>query len=183
MESPATTTAVSPQRVRGQSRLTEADVLEHAYGIPTLHGLGDSQPSLKKPTKQGQPELRHGRSRSHPFPSLFQSKEKRQGRYASSSINPPEENKLSQAIQSSPRSATGRVSRVPDKDLLTGNCMTCNSTVRWPKELLVFRCTVCLTINDLKLTCANMVRGEEQGSGPSIFLGTTRDLIFPKGTK
>jgi E3 ubiquitin-protein ligase HECTD2 len=28
--------------------------------------------------------------------------------------------------------------------------MTCDSTVRWPKELKVFRCTVCLMINDLK---------------------------------
>jgi E3 ubiquitin-protein ligase HECTD2 len=183
MESLAATTAVSPNRVRVQSRLIEADVLEHAYGIPTLHGLGGSQPSMKKHTKQGRPELRHGRSRSHPFPSLFQSKGKREGGSASSSIDPAEENKLSQAIQRSPRHATGRFSRVPDKDLMTGNCMTCNSTVRWPKELLVFRCTVCLTINDLKVTSANMVRGEVQSSSPSISLGTTGDLISSKGTK
>ncbi|KAK8024746.1 ubiquitin protein ligase [Apiospora arundinis] len=35
-------------------------------------------------------------------------------------------------------------------DFRTGNCMTCGGLVRWPKELDVFRCTICLTINDLK---------------------------------
>ena len=44
----------------------------------------------------------------------------------------------------------GDRSRVPDEDLITGKCMTCDCMVRWPKELLVFRCTICLTINDLK---------------------------------
>lgn len=29
--------------------------------------------------------------------------------------------------------------------------MTCDSTVRWPQDLQVFRCTTCLTINDLNL--------------------------------
>ncbi len=36
------------------------------------------------------------------------------------------------------------------KDFVTGTCMTCGSLVRWPRELLLFRCTICLTINDLE---------------------------------
>ncbi|CUS09549.1 unnamed protein product [Tuber aestivum] len=32
----------------------------------------------------------------------------------------------------------------------TGHCMCCDCTVRWPSDLNVFRCTVCMTINDLK---------------------------------
>jgi len=28
--------------------------------------------------------------------------------------------------------------------------MCCDSTVRWPKNLFVFRCMICRTINDLK---------------------------------
>lgn len=28
--------------------------------------------------------------------------------------------------------------------------MTCDSTVRWPRDLKVFRCTICLTVNDLE---------------------------------
>ncbi len=35
------------------------------------------------------------------------------------------------------------------KDFATGSCMTCGSLVRWPRELRVFKCTICLTINDL----------------------------------
>ena len=33
---------------------------------------------------------------------------------------------------------------------MTGKCVTCDSTVRWPQDLKVFRCTTCLTINDLE---------------------------------
>lgn len=35
------------------------------------------------------------------------------------------------------------------KDFATGNCMTCGSLMRWPKDLKVFKCTICATINDL----------------------------------
>ncbi|OTB05388.1 hypothetical protein M426DRAFT_72892 [Hypoxylon sp. CI-4A] len=45
--------------------------------------------------------------------------------------------------------APRRIPRGP-ADFATGNCMTCASLVRWPKELPVFRCTICLTINDIK---------------------------------
>lgn len=33
---------------------------------------------------------------------------------------------------------------------VTGRCATCDSTVRWPKRLSVFRCPVCSMINDLE---------------------------------
>ena len=39
-----------------------------------------------------------------------------------------------------------------ERDLVTGNCVTCDSSVRWPRYLDVFRCTVCLMVNDLKPT-------------------------------
>ena len=52
-------------------------------------------------------------------------------------------------------------SKVGDsKDLVTGKCMTCDSMVRWPRELLVFRCTVCLTINDLRPVALEVRRGD-----------------------
>ena len=35
-------------------------------------------------------------------------------------------------------------------ELRIGKCATCNSTVRWPRHLGVYRCTACLMINDLK---------------------------------
>ncbi|KAL9128657.1 MAG: hypothetical protein Q9217_002717 [Psora testacea] len=39
-----------------------------------------------------------------------------------------------------------------ERDLVTGKCSTCNSSVRWPRYLDVFRCTVCYMVNDLKST-------------------------------
>ena len=35
------------------------------------------------------------------------------------------------------------------KELVTGKCATCGSLVRWPKDVDVFRCTICLMVNDL----------------------------------
>ena len=36
-----------------------------------------------------------------------------------------------------------------DKDFASGNCMTCGAMSRWPKGLKVFKCTLCMAINDL----------------------------------
>ena len=47
-------------------------------------------------------------------------------------------------------SANGGPSQYGEKDLVTGKCLTCDSLVRWPRQLDVFRCTVCLMVNDLK---------------------------------
>lgn len=54
------------------------------------------------------------------------------------------------AISSSPRKGHGPPRVPPKEDLATGKCMTCNNTVRWPRNLKVFRCTECLTVNDLE---------------------------------
>ena len=43
-----------------------------------------------------------------------------------------------------------QIRRVSNVDFASGRCMTCDSDVKWPKEIDVFRCTVCHTINDLK---------------------------------
>lgn len=36
-----------------------------------------------------------------------------------------------------------------ETELVTGKCATCGSLVRWPKNVDVFRCSVCLMVNDL----------------------------------
>jgi E3 ubiquitin-protein ligase HECTD2 len=41
-------------------------------------------------------------------------------------------------------------SSIGSRDFATGRCMTCGSLVRWPRELQMFRCTICMTINDLQ---------------------------------
>jgi E3 ubiquitin-protein ligase HECTD2 len=128
------------------SRITEADILDSALSIPTLNAV----PNEAQRNTGGNPArptrtVSHGRSISHPFPSLFSSKKKRQDE--SGGLESTDDDSGSSPIRSQ---HSGRQSKSPDKDLTTGKCMTCDSMVRWPKNLQVFRCTVCLTINDLK---------------------------------
>jgi len=142
---PGTSTA-SPARTRGPSRVTEADILENAYGIPTLQTGGGSA----KPTQTGSHGRSHGRSMSHPFPSLFTGKKKRNGDNAGGFESTDDDTISPATARNLAHNPTAKQPKVLDKDLMTGKCMTCDSMVRWPKELKVFRCTVCLTINDLK---------------------------------
>lgn len=89
----------------------------------------------------------HSRSRSHPFPLLFTGRRK-----------PPA------AGESTDDDASLRQShgKEPEKDLVAGKCMTCDSMVRWPRELAVFRCTVCLMINDLRLVVLEAGKGGQR---------------------
>lgn len=48
------------------------------------------------------------------------------------------------------------------RDFTTGRCMTCGSLVRWPKELQMFRCTICLTINDVSPVDRDVRREDPQ---------------------
>lgn len=142
--SPSTSSPSPSSAPRRPSRLTEADILENALGIPTL-------PPSKHP---------HARSLSHPFPALFAGRKKLGGEAPVDDALPPAAQSRSAAAPSTtPKPST----RVLDRDLVTGKCMTCDSMVRWPKELLVFRCTVCSTINDLQ-----PVRLEVKGDGQRV---------------
>lgn len=174
-----TMNTVSPERTRGHGRLTEADLLELAYGIPSLHTSPDAQSSSDQASSM-RLTSKHGRSKSHPFPSLFQSKQKRDGVNAlSTSDSSDGDNHLLPS-----HGAYSKHARPPDKVLVTGKCMTCDSTVRWPKELLVYRCTVCLTINDLKSLCNHSLDGDVQGS--YNFEGMNENTIsasFSRGMK
>jgi E3 ubiquitin-protein ligase HECTD2 len=131
----------------GRARLTEADILDNAYGIPTLSTPqhGRPGPSSSSSTKSSS-AASHGRSMSHPFPSLFYGKKKGSGAATGEVGGDPIEDD-----NTSPEKNNGgtKYPKVPDKDLTTGKCMTCNSSVKWPKNLHVFKCTVCLTVNDL----------------------------------
>lgn len=138
--------ATSPSR---SSRLTETEILENAYGIPTLppppHASYGAS-NISKPTRTPS----HGRSMSHPFPALFSGKKKRTAGSAGGSAyeSTDDDVALPYVVPNDGQIPTPK-QKVPDKDLMTGKCMTCDSMVRWPKDLKVFRCTVCLTINDL----------------------------------
>jgi len=149
------TNQTSPARVR--SRITESDILENAYGIPSLpppphiqFGASGSSRATRTPS--------HGRSMSHPFPSLFSGKKKRHGE-APGFESTDDDSASPVGSRNAAQNPTTK-QKIPDKDLMTGKCMTCDSMVRWPKELKVFRCTVCLTINDLKPIILEARRGD-----------------------
>ncbi len=175
--------AVSPARTRGHSRITEADLLELAYGIPSLHASPDIPPSSSNSTSLHiRPTSKHGRSMSHPFPALFQSKQKRQGIDALSTSDLFDGDNHTQTPRNSSRIGISKAARSSENVLVTGKCMTCDTTVRWPKGLFVFRCTVCLTINDLKPVSTTAPGRDSQGTNPFGDMSTnTYSTLSPKG--
>ena len=126
---------------------------------PTLNDPYDV-PALRRKPVAGQPtpsnSQQHTRSFSHPFPSLFGRKtsdKKADARQASKSASNEDDRDLGNkqnnvknkfALPGNPKATQA------DLQPLTGKCITCDSTVRWPHGLKVFRCTTCLTINDLE---------------------------------
>ncbi|KAI0831581.1 hypothetical protein F5Y06DRAFT_281363 [Hypoxylon sp. FL0890] len=137
------------RRPRANSRLPEFEPIRTTQ-VHVDSSSDDDDIPITKPKRPSQ----HSRSMSHPFPSLFSSKKRKNARPGDQSGNEdfsedtsPSKSKAhpSPYQNAIPR----RVPRGP-ADFATGNCMTCASLVRWPKELQVFRCTICLTINDLK---------------------------------
>lgn len=97
---------------------------------------------------------------SHPFPSLFSSKRKMAPKNPSPDDFDSDSDSDAEMLGLGPGSKQKRPSqpagpskvngRPPtDKDFASGNCMTCGAMSRWPKGLKVFKCTLCMTINDL----------------------------------
>lgn len=120
--------------------------LPNGYDIPTLR-----RKPLPEPSQAG--NLGHSRSFSHPFPSLFGGKRQEKKPYIRPDEIDSSEDGLGQSKSGGSRSRKTQRSgshKTQSKEPMTGKCMTCDSTVRWPQDLKVFRCTTCLTINDLE---------------------------------
>ena len=96
---------------------------------------------------------RHGRSISHPFPTLFGGG-KRKNSKPDIQINGGDTDTGDDDVDNGmPLPQTpSQTAAAQDMDqlLVTGRCATCDALVRWPRHLEVYRCTVCLMINDLK---------------------------------
>ena len=123
------------------------------YGVPVLETMPPrgSPPSVSPTRRPG----RHGRSISHPFPSLFGSGRRNEKRSEPNAIEEgmgPTDDEV-EYDKSLPRTPGQKAAvQSTDKNLVAGRCATCGSLVRWPQHLEVYRCTVCLMINDLKST-------------------------------
>jgi E3 ubiquitin-protein ligase HECTD2 len=165
---------LSPARSRASLHRTEPDNRDHGYAFPSLPVRPDHRLPSNNP-HQTRPNSHHGRSVSHPFPSFLHTIRKRQEGKVTSAKN--------SAVDNSPVSnvPASKVARVVDGNLTIGKCMTCDSMVRWPKELIVFRCTVCMTINDLKsrVDSQTLKRSQDNGhSGKSLALICSRTLRY-----
>ena len=96
---------------------------------------------------------RHSRSYSHPFPTIFSKarisadrpQTKQNGVFIDRSTN--QNGYILPGAREKPRL---QQQASLNADLIKGRCATCDTLVRWPKDLTVFRCTVCLMINDLR---------------------------------
>ncbi|KAL2868844.1 HECT-type E3 ubiquitin-protein ligase [Aspergillus lucknowensis] len=100
----------------------------------------------------------HARSISQPFaaPFLGTGERRKQSISLGASLDTDDDDDdddyggsyLPNPLSTSPRKGPPPVP--PKDELTTGKCITCNNTVRWPQHLKVFRCTECLTVNDLE---------------------------------
>lgn len=102
--------------------------------------------------------FRHGRSYSHPLTSIFSPARNGDNAYRSETNTHPNPSQH-KPNNSRPDVTSSKASRVypetskllaQDRQLVSGRCATCDSTVKWPAHLSVFRCTVCLMVNDLQ---------------------------------
>ncbi|KLU91888.1 ubiquitin-protein ligase E3A, partial [Magnaporthiopsis poae ATCC 64411] len=87
-------------------------------------------------------QAKHGRSMSHPFPSLFHGKRKKK----SSDSNENDDSDDLAPIGSARR---GHGPSGGSRDVTTSECMTCGSDVCHPRGASGFECTICATLNDL----------------------------------
>ncbi len=169
----------SPSRPRssGVKTLHRDQAFGNLYRDSPLHGVPILASSdLIAPSHPHQ-RPRHGRSHSHPLSSIFSSGRKPD--------RPSDDDLLDDTLDTSdgglpvlsarPASrdlmatTNGAPSQAGENDLVTGKCGTCDSLVRWPRHLDVFRCTVCLMVNDLKPSAgpSAVARTAEATNGPA----------------
>lgn len=112
----------------------------------------DLETSRRSSRRQG-----HNRSMSNPFPSLFSNKKKKAKKRATSGLSDSE---ISDDASPMPRSRNGKQvpahtqtaatrGRTNTNSCMTGPCITCGSLMRWAQGVEAFRCSICLTVNDL----------------------------------
>ncbi|QYT01455.1 HECT-domain-containing protein [Trichoderma simmonsii] len=143
LHSDALDTPVSLTRRLAKSRTTHARVNPN---LSSSDSEADADPESSSQQNRGR-QPNHSRSMSNPFPSLFNGR-RRQGSASKPSVD------VDRAVggpapSNRPVQTHKRGNPSMSKDFATGNCMTCASLVKWPKELKVFKCTICMTINDL----------------------------------
>ena len=144
---------------------------------PPMSTLDYQIPTLQRKARQEYPDSsssKHNRSISHPFPSFFGSIKKSQRKntlkQAYSGIDSTDDEISVHGDPGGPEIAKAPSrpqSNKSENEAATGRCMTCSSTVQWPRGLKVYRCTICLTINDLEPFLDHAGGPRAQGSTPA----------------
>ncbi|KAL2265395.1 hypothetical protein VTJ83DRAFT_6495 [Remersonia thermophila] len=161
----------SRSRLRSRSRSRSQSQYQHQQHQQQQQAHQQQQQQRLQP-----PRSRHARSLSHPFLFFGRGKKKAGAAGAGGDGDDDDDDdddygiprggasgsgsgsKSSGALAPPPGPMRGHVrghstagvrSTSSHRDFATGRCMTCASLVRWPKDLPVFRCSICLTINDL----------------------------------
>jgi E3 ubiquitin-protein ligase HECTD2 len=65
-------------------------------------------------------------------------------------------------------SQSRRARRQPSPSSRSGRCMTCGTLVQWPEQALVFKCSTCLGINDIRPLREQALRGLGKPASPGI---------------
>lgn len=137
---------------REVSQLPEIGLSWCPYNAPALYTPG--QRPMATHGRNGHQLPNPGRSMSHSLPSIPHGNNNGRGRHTAMEYDYGDGNNRTMFSALTPQSpltsgASKSAKAQQDRDLMTGKCMTCDSMVRWPKGLAVFRCSVCVTINDL----------------------------------
>ena len=142
------------------------------HGVPVIALAGTSAPSCPS----------HGRSYSNPFPSTLDSGKKEERLFVRNGDTLETLARVSTGLASKNHMATnGTAMRNGERDLVTGKCITCDSLVRWPRHLDLFRCTVCLMVNDLKRG-AGLSREDREAESPRTAMPSSNPEVPRKGT-
>lgn len=170
----------SPPSNNGPSRPKSSGLRSPPYQDQSFQDLNHSPlhrvPVLASPNPiaPSPPSQRpvHERSHSHPLSSIFGSGRKADRILGNEAHNEAIGTLMGPSIRPSSRelmaAASGAPSEAGENDVVTGKCATCDSLVRWPGYLDVFRCTVCLMVNDLKPLAGLSTIAAESGNGSMI---------------
>ena len=153
----------SKSRASRSPSFREEHIEDNTYHDRPLHGV----PVLASTKASSPSRPSHGRSNSHPFPAIFGSGRKAEKMTEPVVIHEASETLAEHTFTSTRLASKDQVTANPtatqneEKEFITGKCATCDSLVRWPRHLDIFRCSVCLMVNDLKPGARSTMEGRE----------------------
>lgn len=137
-------------------------------------------PSPTRPTTSGGDRHHsHNRSMSNPLPKLFSRKKSTPALGLPGDL--PLDDALVPVLEGSllthtPTRIISGKKNDDDRNMATRHCLCCDNKVRFPRDLKVFRCTSCLTVNDLEPYRSK----PRDGHGPAPGGATRRADTFPR---